>query len=286
MTQTNNTVLITGCSSGFGRLAATTFHDRGWNVVATMRSPEKETELNQLENVLVTRLDVSDAASINDAVQKGTDRFGQIDALVNNAGFGGHALFEQMGDEAIMSMYETNVFGLMRVCRAVLPQMRARGEGAVVNVTSVAGLAGFPTFSVYCSSKHAVEGLTEALSFEFAPLGISFKTVAPGAYPTTRFNANTDDHLESGDDQLKVHAEKLHGHIRAVAEQMAQHGGSTADPQEVADRIYQCVTEDTPVHNPVGSDAAMLYEMMGGPARQQFLDNLAPMVMPNEGVTS
>ena len=191
------TVLITGCSSGFGKLTAQTFHANGWNVIATMRSPETETELTQLDDVLVTRLDVTEPESARQAVDEGLSRFGAIHVLVNNAGFGGHALFEQFPDETVRAMYDTNVFGLMNVTRAVLPHMRERGEGCVINVTSISGLLGTPTSSIYSSTKFAVEGLTEALALEYGPLNIRFKTVAPGAYPTTWFRENTDSPIDA-----------------------------------------------------------------------------------------
>ena len=168
------TVLITGCSSGFGRLTAKTFHERGWNVIATMRSPENETELTQLDGVLVTRMDVTDPDSVTLAVDGGIGRSGAIDVLVNNAGFGGHALFEQFSDESVRAMYDTNVFGLMNVIRAVLPHMRRQDEGCVINITSVSGLLGTPTSAIYSSTKFAVEGLTEALALEYGPLNIRF----------------------------------------------------------------------------------------------------------------
>ena len=123
---TKKTVLITGCSTGFGNLAAKTFQAKGWNVIATMRSPLKETELTQLDNIWVTRLDVTDKESIEATVQGGIEKFGGIDVLVNNAGYGGHAMLEQFTEEQIYDMFETNVFGLMRCCRAVLPHMRKR----------------------------------------------------------------------------------------------------------------------------------------------------------------
>ncbi len=274
------TVLITGCSSGFGKLAAMTFHEKGWNVIATMRSPEKEAELTGLDDVLVTRLDVTDAGSIKQGVEEGVGRFGTIDVLVNNAGYGGHTLFEQATDEAVRAMYETNVFGVMNVTRAVLPLMRKQRGGCIINVTSMAGMMGAPTISVYASTKFAVEGYTEAMAFEYRPLNIMVKSVAPGAYPTTRFNANTDDCLNSGGEELSAHAHKLYEHLQAVAAQMATQGGTEADPQEVADKIYECATSETPVHNPIGADAEMLAEMMGAASRQAFLDKMEGMLLP------
>lgn len=128
------TVLITGCSSGFGKLTAKTFYANGWNVIATMRSPAGETELTELDDVLVARLDVTDPESVQQAVDEGIARFGAIDVLVNNAGFGGHALFEQYPAETVRAMYDTNVFGLMNVTRAVLPHMRRQHDGCVINI--------------------------------------------------------------------------------------------------------------------------------------------------------
>ncbi len=274
------TVLITGCSSGFGRLAAKTFNDKGWNVIATMRSPERETELSGLSNVLVSRLDVVDLGTIETAVAEGLSRFGAIHVLVNNAGYGGHALFEQAADEAVRAMYDTNVFGVMNVSRAVLPLMRRQREGRIINVTSMAGMMSAPTISIYASSKHAVQGLTEGMALEYEPLGIVVRSVLPGAYPTTRFNANTDDALRTGGQELADHAQQLYGHLMSVAEQMARQGGQDADPQEVADKIYECATSETPVHNPVGADAEMLVGMMGAAQRQAFLDQMAEMLLP------
>ena len=274
------TVLITGCSSGFGKLTANTFNKMGWNVIATMRSPEKEHELTMLNDMLVTHLDVTDTNSITQAVDEGLSRFGAIHVLVNNAGYGGHALFEQSSDDAIRAMFETNVFGPMNLMRTVLPQMRRQGGGTIVNVTSMAGLIGLPGNSIYSASKHALEGLTEAMALEYIPLNVRIHLVEPGAYPTTRFTANTDDNLEAGDDELITYSKKLHNHINALADQMAKQGGDVADAQEVADKIYECATSATPIHNPVGADSDMLIQMKSSMPQQEFLDKMAAMVLP------
>jgi NAD(P)-dependent dehydrogenase (short-subunit alcohol dehydrogenase family) len=275
---TKKTVLITGCSTGIGRLATETFHSKGWNVAATMRSPERETELSQLEDVIVTRLDVTDNDSIQPAVDATLERFGGIDVLVNNAGRGGRALLEQTSDEKILAMYETNVFGVMRVTRAVLPHMRRRGEGSVINVTSMAGLMGLAAESNYCSAKFAAEGFTEALYWECKPLGIRVKSVAPGVYRQTSFSTNVDDGaMLEGEEALVTHAKRLREHFMGA---VGQTGGPAADPQEVADKIYECATSETPVRNPVGKDAQMIMAMMGGPDRQEFLDKVEPLLLP------
>lgn len=272
------TVLITGCSTGIGKLAARTFHAQGWHVVATMRTPEKETELTKLDGVLVTRLDVTDDASIEAALDETLERFGTIDAVVNNAGRGGHALLEQMSEEKVRAMYDTNVFGVMNVCRAVMPHLRRQASGTIINVTSMAGVIGLPAETSYCSAKFAVEGFTEALAWECKPLGITVRSVAPGAYLATDFSANADDDdLSNGDEQLVAHAKRLREHfLKAVRNE----GGETADPQEVADAIYACATTETPVRNPVGNDAQMIVGMMGGPGRQAFLDLAEPLLLP------
>jgi NAD(P)-dependent dehydrogenase (short-subunit alcohol dehydrogenase family) len=273
------TVLITGCSTGIGRLAARTFHERGWNVVATMRSPEQESELTELDHVLVRRLDVTDMRSIRQAVDAGLERFGALDVVVNNAGRGGHGLLEQMSDEKVRSLYETNVFGVMNVCREVLPHMRRQGHGCIVNVTSMAGLIGLPAETAYCSAKFAVEGFTESLAWECKPLNVRVRSVAPGAYLKTAFSENADDSdLEQGDEQLVAHARRLREHFMAS---VRSEGGEEADPQEVADKIYECATSETPVHNPVGRDAQLIVSMMGGPPRQDFLDQAEPLLIPS-----
>lgn len=278
------TVFITGCSTGIGRLTALTFQAKGWNVAATMRSPEHETELSELENVLVTRLDVTDGASVEAAIGATLERFGAIDVLVNNAGRGGRGLLEQTTETQQQQMYETNVFGTMRVTRAVLPHMRARRSGVVINVTSMAGLLGLPAESLYCSAKFAVEGFTEALSWECKPLGIDVKSVAPGVYRRTAFGENVDDEaMRAGEDALVAHASALRAHFSAAA---SREGGDTADPQEVADKIFECATQTTPVRNPVGRDADMIMGLMGGPDRQVFLDKIETLLLPSSSTPS
>ena len=274
------TVLITGCSTGIGKLAAQTFHSNGWNVVATMRRPEEEKDLTQLDGVLVTRLDVTDTASIDAAVAETLDRFGAIDVLVNNAGYGAHALLEQMPEEKVRELFDTNVFGVMSTCRAVMPHMRRQKSGIVINVTSMAGVIGLAAETTYCSSKWAIEGFTEALDLEYKLLGVRAKTVAPGAYMTTAFSGNAEDsYLEQGDAELLAHAKRLREHFMTSVK---AEGGETADPQEVADMIYACATTDMPVHNPCGKDAQLIMSMTGGPPREEFLAKVQPLLAPTE----
>ena len=274
------TVLITGCSTGIGRLAAETFQSNGWNVVATMRRPQNERELTKLTNTCVTSLDVTDQQSIDDAISKALDVFGSIDVLVNNAGYGGHAALEQSSDASVRAMFDTNVFGVFNTTRAVMPILREQGRGAVINVTSMAGMIGIPLETSYCASKWAVEGFTEALALECRDLGIKIHSILPGAYATA-FNGNVKDNLEVGDPQVVDLAQKIRAHFGQI---VANHHGSeeTADPQEVADMIYLCATQDMPVHNPCGSDAEMLVSLSQSPGRQVFYDNLSQLLLPPE----
>ncbi|KMW57107.1 Dehydrogenase [Candidatus Rhodobacter oscarellae] len=277
------TVLITGCSSGFGKLAAKSFLAQQWNVIATMRAPERESELISGDNLILARLDVTDPSSIRAAVEAGSDRFGGIDVLVNNAGYGGHALFEEATDASIHAMFETNVFGPMNTMRAVMPGMRKQGGGTIINVSSMAGLIPVPGNSVYTASKHALNGLSEAMALECAPFGIKVRIVEPGAFPTTQFLANVDTRSAGNDAQLKAYETKLRAHFAAQVAQSAAQSGAAADPQDVADKIFECATQETPVHNPVGADAGMLVGMMAAASsRQDFLDQVAPMLTPQD----
>jgi NAD(P)-dependent dehydrogenase (short-subunit alcohol dehydrogenase family) len=181
------TVLITGCSSGFGKSSAKLFADQGWNVIATMRHPEAEKDLVGLSDVLVTRLDVQDRASITAAIEAGITRFGKIDALINNAGFGLFGVFEATPPEKIEEQFAVNVFGVMDVTRAILPHFRSNKGGLIINVSSGAGVFTLPMLSLYCASKFALEGFSEALSYELSSQNITVKIVEPGGVVSTDF---------------------------------------------------------------------------------------------------
>jgi NAD(P)-dependent dehydrogenase (short-subunit alcohol dehydrogenase family) len=182
------TVLITGASSGFGRAATLRFAEEGWNVIATMRQPEAGADLARLDRVLVTRLDVQDRASIGQAIASGLERFGGIDVLINNAGFGLFGIFESTPREKIQEQFDVNVFGVMDVTRAILPHFRQRQAGVIINVSSGAGVFGLPMISLYNASKFALEGFSESLSYELLPQGIVVKIVEPGGVISTRFS--------------------------------------------------------------------------------------------------
>jgi NAD(P)-dependent dehydrogenase (short-subunit alcohol dehydrogenase family) len=181
------TALITGTSSGFGKAAAKLFAKKGWNVVATMRRPEAEKELVGLDDILVTRLDVQDQSSIAEAVEAGISRFGRIDVLINNAGFGLFGLFEATPLEKVREQFDVNVFGVMDVTRAILPHFRKNKGGLILNVSSGAGVFTLPMISLYCASKFALEGFSESLSYELASQNIIVKIIEPGGVVSTNF---------------------------------------------------------------------------------------------------
>jgi NAD(P)-dependent dehydrogenase (short-subunit alcohol dehydrogenase family) len=177
---------ITGCSTGFGHELAKLVLGRGWNAVVTARKVESLAELVEGagERALPLKLDVDDAGQIEAAVSAALERFGRIDVLVNNAGYGYQASVEEGVEAEIRAQFDTNVFGLFALIRAVLPSMREHRSGHIVNITSVAGLLGFPSSGYYAASKHAVEGVSDALALEVGPLGIKVTCVEPGPFRT------------------------------------------------------------------------------------------------------
>jgi NAD(P)-dependent dehydrogenase (short-subunit alcohol dehydrogenase family) len=190
------TVLITGASSGIGRATALYFQKQGWNVAATMRSPDQEiSRTNSLENldrVICLKLDVTDRHSIADAVVETIAKFGAIDVLVNNAGYGMLGAFETSTPEQIQRQFDTNVFGLMETTRAVLPHFRDRKQGVIVNVASIGGRVAFPLYSLYHATKWAVEGFSESLQHELLSFNIRVKIVEPGPIKTDFYERSAD----------------------------------------------------------------------------------------------
>mgnify|MGYP002783938161 CR=1 FL=1 len=180
------TVLITGSSTGIGRAAALAFAARGWNVAASMRTPNAASfgDAPASANIFTPRLDVTDPGSIHLAIDQTLERFGTIDALVNNAGYMLMGPLEAWREGELEAQFSTNVFGLVAVTRAVLPIMRKAGGGNIVNVSSIGGRMAFPLGSAYHSTKFAVEGLSESLRYELAPHNIRVKVVEPGGIRT------------------------------------------------------------------------------------------------------
>ena len=233
------TILITGASSGIGKETVKKFAAEGWNVIATMRSPEKENELTSTENILITRLDVKDTASITSSVEAGIKRFGKIDAVVNNAGFGLLGLFEAMNADQIREQFEVNVFGLMNVMRVVLPHFRSNENGLIINISSGAGLHTLPLLSTYNASKYALEGFSEAVSYELSSQNIKVKIVEPGAIETNFAKRSFEQYAY--DPELTGY-ETFNAAVGKMLETMMSETATAAD---VADVIYEAATDGT-----------------------------------------
>ncbi len=229
------TILITGASSGIGRATALRFQSEGWNVIATMRDPSAS-DLGDLDNVLVTRLDVTDSASIEAAVNAGIDRFGAIDVLLNNAGYGAYGPLEAFSTDRIRRQFDTNVIGLLEVTKAVLPHMRTRRAGAIVNISSIGGQITFPLGTLYHGTKFAVEGLSEALHYELEPLGIRVRIVQPGMIKTD-FGGRSFDFAM--DDSLEDYAPSA----AAMGRLFGKLAANPSSPEVVADVIWQAANE-------------------------------------------
>jgi NADP-dependent 3-hydroxy acid dehydrogenase YdfG len=234
----SQTILITGASSGIGKATAKHFQEKGWNVVATMRSPEKGTELSGLDNVLITRLDVLDPASIASAVEAGLERFGKIDVLLNNAGYGAYGPLEAFSSERIRRQFDTNVIGLLEVTKAILPHFRAQKSGVIVNISSIGGKTTFPFGTLYHGTKFAVEGLSEALHYELEPIGIKVKIIEPGMIATD-FGGRSFD--MANDESLVEYQETLQKLVAAFGPLAA----NASPPSVVAEVIWTAVTDGT-----------------------------------------
>lgn len=185
------TIFITGASSGLGKATAKLFHSKGWNVIATMRNPVKETELTKLENVTVLKLDVTDAAQIQETVNKVIEDH-SIDVVLNNAGYGLVGALEAISDDQIVRQINTNLLGVIRVTKAFIPYFRENKKGLFLTTTSIGGLLTFPLDSLYHATKWALEGWSEGLSFELGLHNIGIKTIAPGGIKTDFAGASLD----------------------------------------------------------------------------------------------
>ena len=233
MTQT---VLITGTSSGLGRATAKLFQEQGWNVIATMRSPDAETELRQLANTLVARLDVRDEASIASAVTAGLSAFERIDALINNAGYGAYGPLECFSSGKIRRQFDTNILGLLSTTQALLPHFRAHRAGTIVNISSVGGRIAFPLGTLYHATKFGVEGLSEALQYELAPFGVRVRLVEPGGIRTD-FGGRSLDF--SNDPSLAEYQPLVKSVLDVLGPMMAQ--GSSAE--DIAKIVFAATTD-------------------------------------------
>lgn len=241
------TILITGCSSGYGLETARRFLDEGWEVIATMRRPEAS-PLPASDHLRLLALDVTRADSIAAAIAAA----GPLDALVNNAGIGVVGAFEATPMAHVRRVFDTNTFGVMAMCQAVIPQMRARRAGTIVNVTSSVTLAPMPLAAAYTASKMAIEGFTGSLAHELGHFGVRAKLVEPGYAPTTRFAANTDVKVED------LIPESYSAFAAPIFAGFANPPLVTREA-DVAEAVWQAVGDSTGrLRWPAGPDAAAL----------------------------
>ncbi|MGM9488062.1 SDR family oxidoreductase [Ideonella sp. YS5] len=241
------TVLITGCTSGYGQETARYFLDQGWNVIATMRAPRSEV-LPRCERLRVLALDVTDPKSIAAAV----DAAGPVDVLVNNAGIGALGAFEATPMQTVRELFETNTFGLMAVTQELLPHFRQRRSGVIVNVTSSSTMAPFPLVAAYTASKTAVEGFTASLGLELQQFDVRVKLVQPGYGPNTAFAANGHERMQG----------LITAPYAAYAQRVfAEFAGAsiTTKPSDVARVVWQAANDTSDrLCFPAGPDAVAL----------------------------
>ena len=258
-------VLITGCSSGFGKLAALQFARKGDHVFASMRNTSKAGDLEQAKRAEklqldVVQLDVTDEQSVANAVRQVIDAAGRIDVLVNNAGIGAHGPLEETDDAELREVFNTNFFGAMNVIRHVVPKMREQHSGTIVNVSSLAGRVPPPFTGAYSASKFALEAASESLHFELHPFGIRVVLIEPGGFETNiEQNRRVARRFTEGSPYLELEARFTQSLQKLPAADVR------GDPQDVAEMIYNSVHDETPkLRYLVGQDA----EMIGGLKKQ------------------
>jgi len=241
-------VLITGCSSGYGLETARYFHAQGWNVLATMRTPRAEVLPNSAR-LRVLSLDVTKPESIAAVLEAS----GPIDVLVNNAGIGLFGAFEVTPMSTVREVFETNTFGAMAMTQAVIPQMRARRSGVIVNVTSSATLAPYPLVAAYTASKMAIEGFTGSLAFELAEFGVRVKLVEPGYGPSTAFAKNSGSRLEG------LIPEAYAPFAQRCFAALGQGPSAVTTEVDVAEGVFRASNDSTEqLRFPAGADAVAL----------------------------
>ena len=233
---------ITGCSTGFGRELAKLIVARGWPVVVTARNKAQVEDLATSDKVLALELDVTDGKEIDAAVKAAEEKFGAIDVLVNNAGYGYLTTVEEGEEKHIRAMFDANVFGLFALTRAVLPGMRKRRKGHIINITSVGGHVGNPGSGYYAATKHAVEGWSKSLAAETAPLGIKVTAVAPGPFRTDWAGRS----MIQTENRIADYAEITGARLAAVT---AQSGKQAGDPVRAGEAMIKLTeSENPPLH--------------------------------------
>ena len=251
MKQRQKTVLITGASSGMGRATAVYLAQEGYRVYAASRTPQKLEGLHG--NIIPLLIDITDSASI----QKALSEIAQVDVLINNAGYGLVATVEEVMEEEMLSQFDVNVFGVMRLCKAVIPKMRAQGSGVIINISSFLGKIGLPLLTFYNASKYAVEGITDSLRYELRDFGIRVHSVMPGFFDTNfaRENLVTNEMTFA---ERSAYAPM----VSALAPVIVAQINSGNDASEVAEMIRDIIEDDNaPARQTAGDKARKFIPM-------------------------
>jgi NAD(P)-dependent dehydrogenase (short-subunit alcohol dehydrogenase family) len=247
------TIFITGASSGLGRATGGLFATKGWNVIATMRNPEKESELSNSPSLTLMRLDITKPEEINRAAQRAIDA-GGVDVVFNNAGYGLAGPLEGLTDAQIMRNIETNLLGVIRTTRAFIPHFREKRSGLFINTTSIGGLITVPFNSIYHATKWALEGWSESMAFELSQFGISMKTIAPGGMKTDFFARSFDTGKHPAYDTMVDRA------MNIIRDPQRMEAYST--PAQVAEVVYEAATDGKEqLRYVAGEDAKATYAL-------------------------
>ena len=260
------TIFITGASSGLGKATANLFAARGWNVIATMRHPEHETELTQVPGVLLLPLDVTNLAQIEATVQRAI-ALHPIDMVFNNAGYGLIGALEAVSDEQITQLVNTNLLGVIRVTKSFLPHLREKRSGRIISTTSIGGLIAFPLYSLYHATKWAIEGWSESMSFELARHNIGIKTVSPGGIATdfTGRSLQVAEH--------EAYADLLQ---QLMTGQDSSAQAQFSSPEAIAAVVYEAATDQKDqLRYQAGDDAVIIYAQRLAAGPEAFRQGVA-----------
>ena len=250
-------VIITGASRGFGELIAKKFQMENFQVIATMRNIDSSPSLKKLDNVDLKRLDVTVKSDIKNVVDYTIKKYGRIDVLINNAGYGAFGFLEEASNEEIKNQFDVNFFGLIDCIRGVVPQMRKQKSGKIINISSIAGRFGLPFTSLYNSSKFAVEGLTECLHYELSLFGIDIKTVAPGSFRT-----GFHDSVNFTESEKKVELNDVREKLKTALEEGIKNGPpfpfGYGKSDDVANFVFKKSITKSKVSNFIGRDTKII----------------------------
>lgn len=272
MTQT---VFITGASSGYGKATALHFLRQGWNVVATMRRPDPQALGVTSDRLQILPLEVTDPDSVEQALDGALSAFGQIDALINNAGIGLASAVEATPEASIREVFETNTFAVFAICRAIIPVMREQGHGTIINVTSSTAIAPMPLVAVYAASKWAVDGFTESLAYELAPFGIRARLLEPGYGPTTSFATNGAARMDG------LIPSDYAAFAQGCFGRLADYPTDFCSEADVAEAAFAAATENgLKLRFLAGPDTRMLADLRWSTSEEHYLVRMREMFEP------